>query len=368
MKLKLLTLIIAGFAITGCNDKQGQTQQQRPPASVSYIVATTTPVNVTSEFKGRVSPFKEAEVRPQVTGIIQSINVKDGQPVKKGQILYKIDPSKYQAAYDQAVAAHNTVKADIQSAKLKADRYKLLASQKAISIQDADDAQSAYNKLVASLAEKKAAMDLAKIDLDYTDIKAPIDGVLGITTITPGALVTANQADSINSITTLSPIYVDIAQPTKDFAKMNSTVKTLGTKDVVIEININGTQVSKGKLSSYEYKVDNSTDSIKIRGIFENTDKALLPGMYGKATINYGLDPKGIVIPQQSVVRDPNGSSFVYLVNAENKIEKSVVTLENTNGKEAVVASGIKTGDKVVFEGLDKVRVGDTVSPTENKI
>lgn len=368
MKLKLIAIIVATSAIVGCNEKQNQQQQQRPPVSVTYNLISPTSVEVSAEFKGRVSAVTEAEVRPQVTGIIQSINVKDGQQVKKGQVLYKIDPSKYQAAYNQASASLESVKADIAAAKLKADRYKLLSSQKAISAQEADDAMSNYKKLVADLAEKKAALDLAKIELEYTNIKAPIDGVLGIATITPGALVTANQTDSINNITTLNPIYVDIAQPSKEFAKMNKMVRELGTKDVVIDVTINGGNTFKGKLNSYEYKVNDTTDSIKLRAIFDNKDKTLLPGMFGTSKVVYGINPNGIKVPLQSVVKDPNGSSFVYLVNNENKIEKSTVILSSNTGNEAVIESGVKSGDKVVFEGIDKIRLGDVVSPIENKI
>ncbi len=367
MKFKLLTLIIASIVITGCDDKVNPTQQERPPTKVTYNSIQYSPVEVTSEFKGRVSAVTEAQVRPQVTGIIQSIKVSDGQTVKKGQVLYKIDDSQYKAAYDQALASYNSVKADIDSAKLKSDRYKLLVSQKAVSKQDADDAFASYNKLVASLAERKASLDLAKINLDYTEIKAPIDGILGIASITPGALVTANQIEIINTITTLNPIYVDIAQPSAEFNKMNTMTKNLNTKEVPVKIKINGIEVANGKVNSYEYKVDESTDSIKVRSVFENKDKVLLPGMFGEVILTYGVDSNGIKIPLQSVIRDPNGSSYVYLINNENKIEKTTIKILKNTGSEAFVIDGLKVGDKVVFEGTDKIRLGDLVNPEEYK-
>lgn len=367
MQFKLLSLFIAATAITGCNQDTKTIQQQRPPSHITYIKIIESPIKVQSELKGRVTAVTSAEIRPQITGIIQSINVKDGQEVKKGQVLYKVDPSQYQALYQQALAAYDSVKADIKTAKTKSERYNALAKQKAIAMQDADEAQSAYLKLVASLAEKKAAILTAKINLDYTDIKAPISGILGISTITPGALVTANQTDIINTITTLSPIYVDLSQPSKEFISMKMIQKKLNSNEVPVELKFenNDDYSIQGKIYSNEYSVDQSTDSIKLRAIFENKDKLLLPGMYTYANLTYGIDPKGIKIPLQSVVREVNGGSSVYVVNAENKIEKKFIkTLSNVES-DAIVTDGLTTGDKLVFEGIDKIKTGDTVVPEE---
>lgn len=368
MKLLRLNLLVVAVAMAGCSKEA----PQRPPAapkSISYITIKEEPVKIQSELKGRVSAVTEAEVRPQITGIIQTIHVKDGQSVKKGQLLYKVDPSQYKAAYDQSVAAYESIKADIDTARLKSERYATLAKQKAIAIQDADDAKSAYQKLVSTLAERKASVDLAKINLDYTDIKAPIDGILGITTITPGALVTANQTNSINTITTLNPIYVDIAQPSKEFLDMRILQKELKTKEVPVQLRFqrDGEYVLTGHVISNEFKVDQTTDSIKVRAIFDNTDKLLLPGMYAYANVTYGVQPNGIKIPLQTVVRGLKGETSVFVVDSANKVQKiDIDTLYNT-GSEAIVSSGLKAGDKVVFEGLDKIRNGDEVAPVEQK-
>jgi len=369
MHFKLLSLVIAAAAMTGCNQEAPKQQQQRPPAHVTYINIVESPIKIQSELKGRVSAVSEAQIRPQITGIIQSINVQDGQEVKKGQVLYKVDPAQYKAVYDQSLAAYDSVKADIKTAKTKAERYGALAKQKAMAIQEADEAQSSYLKLVASLAEKKAEIATAKINLDYTDIKAPISGILGISTITPGALVTANQTDSINTITTLSPIYVDLTQPSKEFIDMKIVQKKLQSTDVPVELkfNNNADYFINGHIHSNEYSVNQATDSIKVRAIFENKDKLLLPGMYAYANLTYGIDNKGIKIPLQSIVRDVKGNSSVYVVNSDNKIEnKAIVTLSNV-GSEAIISEGLKTGDKLVFEGVDKVKIGDSVVPEEKK-
>lgn len=369
MKLLRLNLLVVAVAMAGCSKEAPPTTQTAPPKSISYITIKEEPVKIQSELKGRVSAVTEAEVRPQITGIIQTIHVKDGQTVKKGQLLYQVDPAQYKASYDQSVAAYESIKADIDTARLKSERYATLVKQKAIAIQDADDAKSTYRKLVSTLAERKSAVDLAKINLEYTAIKAPIDGILGITTITPGALVTANQTDSINTITTLNPIYVDIAQPSKEFLDMRLLQKELKTTDVPVQLKFqrDGEYVLTGHVSSNEFKVDETTDSIKVRATFDNKDKLLLPGMYAYANVTYGVDPNGIKIPLQTVIRGLKGETSVYVVDASNKVQKiDIDTLYNT-GSEAIVKSGLKAGDKVVFEGIDKIRNGDEVAPVEKQ-
>ena len=368
MTLLRLNLLVVAVAMAGCSKEA----PQRPPAgpvSISYITIKEEPVKIQSELKGRVSAVTEAEVRPQITGIIQTINVKDGQAVKKGQTLYKVDPSQYQASYDQSVAAYQSIKADIETARLKSERYAKLAAQKAVAIQDADDAKSAYQKLVSTLAERKSAVDLAKINLDYTDIKAPIDGILGITTITPGALVTANQTNSINTIITLNPIYVDIAQPSKEFLDMRILQKQLNSKEVPVQLRFekNGEYILTGQVSSNEFKVDQTTDSIKVRAIFDNKDKLLLPGMYAYTNVTYGIQPNGIKIPLQSVVRGLKGESSVFVVDPANKVQKVDIDTLYSTGSEVIVKSGLKAGDKVVFEGIDKIKNGSDVAPVEQK-
>lgn len=366
--LKLSMIAIAVTAIVGCNKDVVQKPNQMPPKLVTTITIKEEPVKIQSELKGRLSAIEEAEVRPQITGIIQEVKVKDGQEVRVGDILYKVDAAQYQAAYNQAQASYNSVKADIETAKLKANRYEELAKIKAVPIQEADDAKSNYNKLLASLEERKAALEAAKINLGYTNIKAPIDGLIGITTITSGALVTANQSASLNTITKLDPIYLDVTQQSKDFLEMMKLSKSLGSKEIPVEIRINqGDEPVIGTISSNELKVDPQTDTIKIRAKFSNKEKTLLPGMFGYATITYAIQENGIKIPLQTVVRNGDGKSTVYVVNAENKIEQiSIDVLKNT-GFEAIVSNGLKAGDRVVIEGIDKIKAGDTVVASDKK-
>lgn len=368
MKFTLLSLAIAAIAITGCNQSPPPSFQKQT-AQVSFITVQETPQKIESVLKGRVTAVDEAQVRPQITGIIQSVNVKDGQEVKKGQTLYKVDPAQYQAAYDQALAAYDSIKADLSTAKLKYERYSTLAKQKAVSIQDADEAKAVYLKLTASIEEKKAAVQLAKINLDYTEIKAPISGIIGITSLTPGALVTANQTEILNTITTLDPIYVDLAQPSHEFLDMKLLQKQQKTTTVPVELRFdtNSDYLIKGKVESNELLVNESTDSVKLRAVFDNKDKLLLPGMYAYANVIYGVNDKGIVIPSQSVLREVKGGSSVYVVTPENKIEKRTITILSNVKNDVLVSSGLAAGDKVVFEGIEKVKNGDDVIAEEKK-
>lgn len=366
---QLSVLSMAVLALAGCKEEAPKGGFQPPPKAVSFITVKEEPVKIQSELKGRLAAVKEAEVRPQISGIIQSIKVEDGQPVKKGDVLYKVDSAQYQAAHNQAVAAYESIQADIKTAKLKADRYEKLSKDKAISTQEADDAKANYEKLQATLAERQAAVEIAKINLAYTDIKAPIDGVMGISTITPGALVTANQANSINTITTLNPIYLDIAQPSQEFQEMMLLSKELKSTEIPVELTLNNSAKTtlSGVVSSNEIKIDPQTDSIRVRALFKNDDKLLLPGMFAYATITYGVKEKGIKLPAQSIQKTPDGKLIVLVVDETNKIKSVDVDVLQSSGKESIISSGLKDGDKVVFEGTEKVRPGDEVVATEYK-
>lgn len=366
-QFSLLGVVSAVAILTGCNSEQAQQQRpEMPPATVTVVTINEKPIKIQSELKGRLSATEEAEVRPQITGIIQSLEVKDGSPVKKGQVLYKVDDAQYKAAYNQALASVNSTKADIESAKSKADRYEKLASENAISIQEADDARSVYQKLVANLAEKEAALEIAKINLEYTKIKAPIDGVLGISSVTPGTLVTANQATVINTVTKMDPIYLDITQPSSDFLNMITLSQDLNTKEIPVELKINE-KVFNGVVSSNEFKVDPQTDSIKVRAEFENKNKVLLPGMFGYATVTYAVQDNGIEIPMQSIIRTADGKASVYVVGADNTVAIRPVEILTSHRFNSIVSSGLKEGDKVIFEGIEKTRPGAKVNPVEKQ-
>lgn len=374
-QLSLLAIPIAIF-ISGCNSKTeqaGAQQRQMPPQSVTYQTVKVGPVEIKSSLKGRLVASDEAEVRPQITGIIRQFDAKDGQNVKKGDVLYTIDQSQYLAAVKQSKASLKSIEADIKSAKSKAERYAQLAKDKAIPQQDADDATALYNKLLANLDERKAALEIAELNLEYTKIKSPISGTLGIASITTGALVTANQSNKINTVTQLDPIYVDITQQSSDFLNMKNLSSQFNSTEIPVVMTIGGgnnsinTPQFKGFLISQEAIVDPQTDSVKIRAKFENPKKELLPGMFANTDVIYAVQPDGIKIPMQSIIIDNDGSTFVYLLNDDKTVKKQTVKILHNTTNEAIISEGLKKDDKVIFQGISKIRDGATVAPIEQK-
>lgn len=369
MKFKLLSVLSLGIIIAGCNN-QTQAPQQRPPTQVSTITIKQEPVSITSDLTGRVVSSMVSEVRPQVTGIIQKRLFEEGADVKEGQVLYQIDPAQYQAAYNQALASLNSAKADIEAAKLKKQRYDNLVKQKAVAKQDADDARSSYDKIVAVYAEKKAALDIAQINLNYTKILAPISGIVGISSVTPGALVTANQTTSLATIRSLNPIYVDLTRSSTEMLKIKEIKSKLGNTEItpVHLLLEDGTQYDQiGKLKLSEVSVDESTGSVILRAIFKNDNKDLLPGMYVKAKLINGVEEKAILIPQLTTTQDAYGNSTVFVVGTDNKVEKRKITIYSSHKNKWIVSSGLKAGEKIITEGTDKVSVGQVVTVDNNK-
>lgn len=362
--------VISTLSACSKEEKIEQPQVQGPPPKiVSYITIKEQSVNINSDLKGRLVAVHEAQIRPQITGLIEDINVKDGQEVKKGQILYKVDDAQYLASYNQALAALNSVEADLKVAKLKADRYKELAKDNAVPQQEADETMAQYLKLLSQQKERQAAVNVAKINLDYTKIKAPIDGKIGISNITKGTLVTANQTQSLNTITKLDPIYLDITQQSGDFLTMINKNKELGSGKIPVQLTIDKlNKVFNGFVVANELKVDPETDTIKVRAQFDNKDKILLPGMFGQAKITYATDNSGIQVPMQTIQKDKDGSLFVFVVDDNNKIIKTPIQiLDSASGFNSIVKSGLTKGQKVVFEGTDKIAEGDTVIANELK-
>lgn len=372
MKLKLISIIIAGAIIAGCNDTQepNNQMQNKPITAVNAVVIKEQKIELTSELNGRVVSALVSEVRPQVTGIIQERLFEEGTEVKRGQVLYKIDPSQYQAVYNQAQAALNSAKADLESNKLKKQRYANLAKQKAISQQEADDANANYEKLLAVFEEKKAALEIAKINLEYTKILAPISGVIGISSITPGALVTANQAESLAVIRSIDPVYVDVTRSTKELLKMRDLQSKLGKQESApVKLYLeNGKEYDEiGQLKLTEISVDESTSSVTLRAVFNNDKRTLLPGMYVKTKIINAVENNGITVPQKSVTYDTYGKPFIYVIDKDNKVEKRSIEIYGALKDSWIVSSGVNAGDTVITEGTEKVRAGEIVNPSINQ-
>jgi membrane fusion protein (multidrug efflux system) len=340
--------LLAGLAACG--------QQQRPkfpPPVVGFVVIKDQPVELTAELPGRTDPYATSDVRPQVSGIVQRRLFTEGSNVRKGQPLYQIDPAPFQAAYESAQAS-------LASTKIKADRYAALLKANAIAPQDADDARATY-------LQAKAATDTARINLNYTRITAPISGRIGASSVTEGALVTANQATALSTISTLDPIYVDIDQSSSELIALRRAVQAgqigAGGADVTLKLDDGSGYPLKGKLQFTDVTVDQTTGAVRLRALFPNPDGLLLPGMYVRATVIEGVDPHGILAPQQGVSHNEKGEPTALVLDDKNIARLRVLKTGRAVGGNWQVLDGLKPGDKMIVEGLQKVQPDMPVTP-----
>ena len=370
MKYTLLASLFACLFITGCDSKNVNNvnvSQERPLTVVE--VKTVKPENytITNELNGRTVATFEAEVRPQITGIIEKRLFNEGQIVKKGQILYQIDASSYKAAYQQALANLKVQTAQLQSAKSKATRYQALVSSGNISKQDSDDVVSTYQQLLASIDASKAALETAKINLDRTSIKAPISGKISISNVTPGSLVTENQTDALTTIRELDDIYVNLTQSSSQLMKLRQYAANKDKESIknVSLIFDDGTVYSeKGTLLLSEVNVDESTGTVTLRAIFPNKEHLLLPGMFVRAKVDQGIINDAFLVPEQGISHDELGNPYVMVIE-NGKVAKRIIETSVLNNHEYVVTKGLNNGEQVILVNSNKVRVGDTVKVQE---
>ena len=363
---------LAAIALTlaACGQGKGGAGGMGPggPTPVGVIVAKTESVTLTSELTGRTSAHLVSEVRPQVNGIIKARLFQEGGYVRAGQALYQIDPATYQAAYNSAAAGLAQAQAAATAAKLKAERYKGLVEINAVSKQDNDDAQAAALQAAANIAAQKAAVDAARINLGYTRVLAPISGRIGKSAVTPGALVTASQANALATVQDLSTIYVDLTQSSSDLLKLQSALNSgqlgrSGSAQVTLKLEDGSTYPISGRLEFSDVTVDPTTGSVGLRATFNNPNGVLLPGMYVRAILGKGVANGGMLIPQAAVSRDPKGNATVFVVGAKGAAEPRQIVTAQTVGDKWLVTSGLKPGDQVIVEGLQKVRPGAPVKP-----
>ncbi len=337
------------------------------PTEVGYIVVQSQNVGLTTELSGRTSAYLVSDVRPQVGGVIKSRLFQEGAIVRAGQSLYQIDPATYQATVNSAVAALAQAQAQATAAKLKADRYKGLVETGAVSKQDNDDAQAAALQTAAAVAVQKAAVDNARINLNYTRVAAPITGRIGKSSVTPGALVTASQATALATVQDLSKIYVDVTQTSAELLKLKEQFATgklgkTGSAQVTLKLEDGSTYPTPGTLEFSDITVDPGTGAVGLRAVFANPNGTLLPGMYVHAVLTQGVAAGGVLVPQTAIQRDPKGNAMVSVVGAKGA-EPRPVTLGQTVGDKWLVIGGLQPGDKVITEGLQKVRPGAPIKP-----
>lgn len=321
----------------------------------------------TTALAGRIASFQVAEVRPQVGGILQQRLFTEGADVKAGQALYQIDPATYEAALDSAQAALMKSEANVTPARLKAERFRELLAIKAVSKQEYDDAQAAFKQAEADVAVNRAAVKTARINLEYTKVRSPISGRIGKSAFTPGALVTANQAQALTSVRQLDPVYVDITPSSQDLLRLRAQFTNGELRSVAEEAPVrlkleNGAMYPhEGRLQFTDVSVDESTGMVSLRALFPNPEHILLPGMYVRAVITEGVDENALLVPQRALRRDPKGQASVLLVDGGGKAEVRLVDVGRTVGDSWQVLSGLNPGDLVIVEGGQNVRPGMSV-------
>ncbi|QOX80398.1 efflux RND transporter periplasmic adaptor subunit [Trichlorobacter lovleyi] len=369
VRLMTAAIVVAvGFMTTACSKKQAAMPPSGPP-EVGVITVQPQRVALTTELSGRTAPHLIAEVRPQVGGIIKKRLFTEGSDVKAGQVLYQIDPASYEAAHASARASQARAEATLGMVRLKAERYQDLVKIKAVSQQDNDDAQAALKQAEADLAAAKAAVETARINLAYTKITAPISGRIGRSSITDGALVTANQATALATIQKLDTMYVDVTQSSAELLRLKQTLasgvlkKDTATAQARVKLVLeDGSPYPlTGTLKFSEVTVDQSTGSITLRAVFPNPKQVLLPGMFVRAVLEEGLNEQAMLVPQRGVTRNPKGDAVVMMVSAEEKVEPRVIQVVRTVGENWLVSGGLKPGDRVILEGLQKARPGTPV-------
>ncbi len=366
----LAIVILVTPLLAGCDKTPAK--QDMPPPQAGYITIKPQSVLRTTELAGRTNPIMSSDVRPQVNGVIQKRLFTEGSEVKEGEQLYQIDPAPYQATYDSAVATLTRNEAALVTANAKAERYKPLSVAKAVSTQDYDDAVATAKEAEADIASAKAAIETARINLQYTKVLAPISGHIGRSSVTPGALVTANQTTSLATVTALDPIYVDMNQAVAVLLRLrreleNGEIEAAGHGGAKVTLKLeDGTDYDQtGELQFSEVTVDAGTGTVLLRAIFPNPKHILLPGMFVRAVIQEGINKNGILVPQQAVSRNTHGDAIVYVLGEDNKVALRTIKADQAMDDKWIVTDGLKAGERVIVDGLQSIHPGTLVHPVE---
>jgi membrane fusion protein (multidrug efflux system) len=353
-------LLSGALLLVACG---GPRSGERPPPTVGVVTVQPQAVTLTTELPGRTSPYEIADVRPQVGGIIQARLFAEGGIVRAGQVLYQIEPAPFQAAYDQARGQLANAEANLTDTKLKADRLAGLVKLNSAAKQDADDAEAAYKQALANVQQDKAAVEAARINLGWTKVTAPITGKIGISTVTKGALVTASQTTALDTIQRLDPIYVDVTQSAAQVLALRRQLAAGGLKpgasaEVHLTLDDGSQYPLAGQLQFTDITVDPTTDAVTLRAVFPNPSGLLLPGMFLRATVIEGVNPAGVLAPQQGVTRDQKGDATALVLNRQGVVELRRLTVGQTVGAKWLVTSGLAPGDRLIVEGAQSAQPG----------
>ncbi|WP_421532327.1 efflux RND transporter periplasmic adaptor subunit [Lelliottia amnigena] len=360
--LPLSVFFVCATLLTGCDGSDNPKQSAQAPQVTVYVVKSA-PLAVTTELPGRTDAFRVAEVRPQVSGIVLRRNFTEGSDISAGDSLYQIDPATYKAAYDSAKGEMAKAEAAANIAHLTVKRYEPLVGTQYISRQEYDQAVANARQADASVIAAQASVETARINLAYTKVSSPINGRIGKSSVTEGALVTNGQASALATVQQLDPIYVDVTQSSNDFMhlKQSNLQKNNATSSVQLLMENGQPYPLKGTLQFSDVTVDESTGSITLRAVFPNPQHRLLPGMFVRARIDEGIQPDAILVPQQGVTRTPRGDATVLVVNDKDQVELRNVIAPQAIGERWLITEGLKDGDRVVVSGLQKIHPGATV-------
>ncbi|MEO8927095.1 MAG: efflux RND transporter periplasmic adaptor subunit [Caulobacteraceae bacterium] len=368
---RLAFVALAGLAflgLQGCGAHKPGGMPDRGPPEVGVVTLQAAPVTLTTELPGRTSPFEISDVRPQIGGIVKARPFQEGSLVRAGQVLYRIDPATYRAAYDQAKAQLASAVANVTTTQAKAERYAGLVKINAVSKQDYDDAEALYKQAAASVAQQKAAVESARINLAYTTVTAPISGRIGASAVTVGALVTADQATALTTIQRLDPIYVDLTQSAGAVVRLRQEmaagqVSAGGPAGLAVRLKLeDGTDYGPaGRLQFTDVTVDQTTGAVTLRAVFPNPGGLLLPGLYVRATVVEGVQASGLLAPQQGVAHDEKGAPTALVVDGAGHAQLRMLKVARAVGNQWLVTSGLAPGDRLIVEGLQNAKPGQAV-------
>ncbi|MGE8234116.1 MAG: efflux RND transporter periplasmic adaptor subunit [Stenotrophomonas sp.] len=369
-RYRLVALSLAlSVALVACKGG-GEPPQQGGPGQVTVVTLKPETVTLTRELAGRANGYQVAEVRPQVSGIVAKRLFTEGSVVKAGDPLYQLDDAAYRAQANSARAQLARAEASANAARLAARRSSELVKSRVISVQDDENAQAAWKQAEADVLAARASLDAANVTLGYARITAPISGQIGKSSVTQGALVSAGQAEPLATINQLDPIYIDVTQSSAELLQLRRELaagRLEGASELPVDIVLEdgSTFAHKGKLEFSEVSVDPATGSYLMRVRVENPDQVLMPGMFVRAVLGSGVRPNALLVPMQGIARDPKGDTSAMVVDAEGKVAVRPVKVSRTVGDKWLVEDGLKAGDKVIVEGLQKIGPGMPVQATE---
>lgn len=360
------------LALAGCSGEEaaggpGGRGGPQGPVNVGYVVVQPGSVPVEQDLPARVSAYQISEVRPQASGVVLRRYFREGGIVRQGQTLYQIDASLYQAQVNQAAANVQSARASAEAARARANRYRPLAEMEAVSKQDYTDALSQARQAEAAIAQNNAALRTAQINLRYTRVPAPITGRIGRSNVTEGALVTANQAEPLATITPLDPINVDVQQSAADLLALRKSLAQGGVAPTTAQVRLQLPDGSDygytGTVQFSEVIVNPDTGAVTLRARFPNSQNILLPGMFVKARFAQAIDTSAFLVPQAAVSRDPKGNATLWVVGSGNRAVQRTVVTGQTQGSFWVVTQGLAAGEKVITQGTANLRDGAQIKP-----